>query len=355
MYDIVIIHYFSEGIIYWRCAVGVLGKDLFRLDKNHFSFTVLFSVHGYEIEGRGYRYGELLTAFLNYDASEFSELTYAFARVLGAKPLNTLYGKIIKCMRKMPPYETLGDMLDLEFLTLATQYGEGIDINKEKLQELAADISFVQNRYTWMLQEMQKTQNGKKADPCAGQLMKCHLEPTISGRSLGACPRRDPPRVEVQYEVRDSVQDGQARVFEKMEFSRLLDFLYVELCKGMMQDNHPKQCKNCGRWFLKERSSTYEYCGGIAPGEKDRTCREVGARASFSDKVKNNEVWQLHQRAYKKYYARVLKKNMTKADFNTWALRAEKLRDEALKEFEETQRRGERFDLAEFSRRLNGG
>ena len=66
----------------------------------------------------------------------------------------------------------------------------------------------------------------------------------------------------------------------------------------------------------------------IAPGETEKTCRDIGAAASFQENVRSNEVWQIHQRAYKKYYARVLKKNMTKDDFLLWARDAEKLRIE---------------------------
>ena len=44
----------------------------------------------------------------------------------------------------------------------------------------------------------------------------------------------------------------------------------------------------------------------------------------------NNEIWQIHQRAYKKYYARVLKGKMTKQEFIAWADEASRLRDDAL-------------------------
>ena len=50
--------------------------------------------------------------------------------------------------------------------------------------------------------------------------------------------------------------------------------------------------------------------------------------ASFQEKVRSNEVWQIHQRAYKKYDTRVLKKNTTKDDFLLWAGDAGKLRIE---------------------------
>lgn len=80
--------------------------------------------------------------------------------------------------------------------------------------------------------------------------------------------------------------------------------------------------------------ATYSYCDKIAPGETNKTCRDIGATLSFKGKVQNNDIWQIHQRAYKKYYARVLKKTMSKADFEQWARNAEGVRDAALDEYE---------------------
>ena len=51
---------------------------------------------------------------------------------------------------------------------------------------------------------------------------------------------------------------------------------------------------------------TYTYCERIAPGgETEKTCRDIGASQSFQSKLRKNEIWKLHSRAYKKYFARV--------------------------------------------------
>ena len=71
---------------------------------------------------------------------------------------------------------------------------------------------------------------------------------------------------------------------------------------------------------------------GKVPGGK--TCREIGAAKSFKEKVDNNDIWKVHQRAYKKYFARVSKGKMSKPDFEVWVREAERMRDEALAEDE---------------------
>jgi hypothetical protein len=152
----------------------------------------------------------------------------------------------------------------------------------------------------------------------------------VSGTSLGESSEVDPANSSIQYEIRISKATGQPQLFEKMFFKRLSDFIYVGFFKSLMNENVPKKCKSCGKYFLQEKGFIYEYCDGIAPNEIDKTCRDIGSTKSFQDKVKSSKVWSIHQRAYKKYYARVMKKKMTKSDFMLWAENAESLRDKAL-------------------------
>ena len=72
------------------------------------------------------------------------------------------------------------------------------------------------------------------------------------------------------------------------------------------------------------------YCERIAPGEENRTCREAGARVVFEKKIRDEEAWKLYKRAYKKYYARYMKGNMTEAEFKAWGEQAAAQRDTAL-------------------------
>ena len=51
---------------------------------------------------------------------------------------------------------------------------------------------------------------------------------------------------------------------------------------------------------------------------------------SHEEKIKNDPVWAVYRKAYKKYHARVHKKTMTKADFQVWADEAIVLREQAL-------------------------
>lgn len=114
---------------------------------------------------------------------------------------------------------------------------------------------------------------------------------------------------------------------ERWTVSCLRDFLYLELGKAIEHGNAPRKCRLCGHWFLHEQGDKTVYCNRIAPGETEKTCREVGARAVFENKIRAEETWKLYKRAYKKYYARVMKGNMSREEFNAWVEHAAAQRD----------------------------
>ncbi len=90
-----------------------------------------------------------------------------------------------------------------------------------------------------------------------------------------------------------------------------------------------KRCANCGRWFLQAPGATYAYCTGPVPEQDVKVCREIGV-SSFRSKVENNDVWKVHQRAYKKYFACIRSRLMTNGEFEVWFHQAASLRDAAL-------------------------
>ena len=78
-----------------------------------------------------------------------------------------------------------------------------------------------------------------------------------------------------------------------------------------------------------------------------KTCREIGAAKSFKEKVDNNDIWKVHQRAYKKYFARVRKGTMSKADFEVWSRQSEQLRDAAVERYRSARTDEERNEIVD--------
>lgn len=143
-------------------------------------------------------------------------------------------------------------------------------------------------------------------------------------------------------------EPGKLTLVERATFSSLRDFLYMELGRAILHGNGPRQCRLCGNWFFHEQGDRTIYCERIAPGEEVKTCREVGARATFERKLQSEEPWKIYKRAYKKYYARVMKGNMSREDFEAWAEQAAEERDRIIPIFSQEkkpERRAEVIDI----------
>ena len=218
------------------------------------------------------------------------------------------------------------------------------------MQQQIDDIRLIQERYAWFLDgvfadAVFEKKKGQKKIPLAPMICSRGYEAFISGVSLGENPETDAPPVKTQYRIRGEKEN--AEIVEKMYFDRLLDFVYVEFMKGLQKGFVPKRCANCGRWFLQKPGATYAYCTGAAPGQDGKTCRKIGASSSFRSKVENNDVWKVHQRAYKKYFARIRSGLMTKGEFEVWSRQAANLRDAALERYARAKSEDERQRIAQ--------
>ena len=355
--------------------MGVLGKDLFDLQRPHTNTKVEFGAFGYWVEFVPdlQPYGAVLTEVLNLDVTPFQELLDRLNAVVQEKNYDAApqaYMDMKKGFGSLPLYRLyledfrfFGDMgVDAFVIGEARDaFAESVIAQDNTLpvfmQQQINDIRFIQKRYAWFLDTIFERQifekkKGQRKESPAQLIYSSGYDAFVSGVSLGDDPNVDAPQVKTQYRIRGAGKE--AEVVEKMYFDRLLDFVYVEFMKGLQKGFVPKRCANCGRWFLQTPGATYSYCSNPAPGMDGKICREIGATTSFQDKVRNNDVWKLHQRAYKKYFARINAGTMTKPEFEKWTREAERLRDEALIQYDKAKSVEEKKDIAErLKRRLN--
>ena len=348
--------------------MGVLGKDLFGLARTYTNTKVEFGASHYWVESFAgpFPYGAVLTEILNLDVTPFQDLLDHLHQTIQAQDFENApraYMDLVKGFGTLPLYRSylsdfrfFGDLKVEEFAVGEAREAFAEFVVKQEsglpkcMQEQLDGIRLIQQRYAWFLDGIFKgktfeKKKGQRKEPLAQQIYSRGYEAFVSGVSLGSDPEVDAPNVKAQYRVRG--EEDKAEIVEEMYFDRLLDFVYVEFMKGLQRGFVPKRCANCGRWFLQMPGATYSYCNEPAPGQPDKTCREIGTTNSFRSKVKNNDVWQVHQRAYKKYFARVRKGTMSKADFEAWSREAERLRDEALSAYARAETEEDRQRIVE--------
>ena len=347
--------------------MGVLGKDLLDFHRPRTNTKVEFGASGYWVESHPAMqpYGAVLTEILNFDAAPFQELLDQYRKAVtenNAEQAARAFQSMANGFASLPLYRLYWDDVQL-FASMDVSelfVGEAQEAFCEYvmqdatlprfMQEQLDAIRLIQDRYVWFLDSLFtgkpfEKKKGQRKTSLAQQIEKKGLEPFVSGVSLGASSEVDAPKVNAQFCIRGTGRE--AEVVEKMYFDRLLDFVYAEFMMGLQRGFVPKRCANCGRWFLQTPGATFAYCAGSAPEDPSKTCREIGAASSFKDKVANNEVWQVQQRAYKKYYARTMRKDMTKAEFEAWTRDAECKRDASLEPYARAESEEERQRIAD--------
>ena len=133
--------------------------------------------------------------------------------------------------------------------------------------------------------------------------------------------------LKVRFVPMVSPSDGETIILaEQARFSSLLDFLEVEFFRGLAAGNAPRRCHNCGKYFLLTAGYNTCYCNNIAPGERERTCRKVGAhRKEARERAGRTPAQVEYDRAYNRLKQRKNRKKISLDEWNAAVARAQAL------------------------------
>lgn len=80
------------------------------------------------------------------------------------------------------------------------------------------------------------------------------------------------------------------------------EMLYFEFIELLKQGLQVKRCKLCDKYFILTSKHDTDFCDRIY--KRHRTCKQVGAKKTYNERVKDDPVLQEYQRIYKRYFAR---------------------------------------------------
>ena len=115
-----------------------------------------------------------------------------------------------------------------------------------------------------------------------------------------------------------------AEVLYPKDIYDLIDFHVRECVKREVK---MRVCKNCLRYFAVTGKASTEYCGRICDS-KGRTCREMGAINTWTQRKQGDEVFKEYRREYKKRFARINAGRLTKSAFYAWSEEARKKKED---------------------------
>ena len=115
-----------------------------------------------------------------------------------------------------------------------------------------------------------------------------------------------------------------AEVLYPRDIYDLIDFHVRECVK---REVRMRVCKNCLRYFAVTGKASTEYCGRVCDS-KGRTCREMGAINTWTQRKQGDEVFKEYRREYKKRFARINAGKLTKSAFYAWSEEARKKKED---------------------------
>ena len=115
-----------------------------------------------------------------------------------------------------------------------------------------------------------------------------------------------------------------AEVLYPKDIYDLIDFHVRECVK---REVRMRVCKNCLRYFAVTGKASTEYCGRVCDS-KGRTCREIGAINTWTQRKQGDEVFKEYRREYKKRFARINAGKLTKSVFYAWSEEARKKKED---------------------------
>ena len=118
------------------------------------------------------------------------------------------------------------------------------------------------------------------------------------------------------------------KIFTEVLYPRdiydLIDFHVRECVKREVK---MRVCKNCLRYFAVTGKASTEYCDRVCDS-KGRTCREIGAINTWTQRKQGDEVFKEYRREYKKRFARINAGKLTKSVFYAWSEEARKKKED---------------------------
>ena len=97
----------------------------------------------------------------------------------------------------------------------------------------------------------------------------------------------------------------------------------IELEELLISNKVLRQCKNCGRWFIPSGRNDAEYCDRAISLIDKRTCRMIGPRKNFSNKLQSDPISMAYRKSYKKLHQRLKStgpSHITQEAFDKWKL-----------------------------------
>ena len=273
---------------------------------------------------KDFPFPESLMSLLYMDIWELEPITKRMDRALLAFYQSRDYNElqiVAAGLKELAPRHICFELLRLDWLERldmvdSTAPGDFQDLlPHKKISHLCSSIDTMQKQIKGLIAQVLDMDGEKK--PVSEKMVAYYN--TEGGDTLNTF--RFQPQT-MSFEVIDH------KVFAEVLYPRdiydLIDF-YVREC--VKREVRMRVCKNCLRYFVVTGKASTEYCGRICDS-KGRTCREMGAINTWTQRKQGDDVFKEYRREYKKRFARINAGRLTKSAFYAWSEEARRRKDD---------------------------
>ena len=272
---------------------------------------------------KDFPFPESLMSLLYMDIWELEPITKRMDRALLAFYQSRDYNElqiVAAGLKELAPRHICFELLRLDWLERldmvdSTAPGDFQDLlPHKKISHLCSSIDTMQKQIKGLIAQVLDMDGEKK--PVSEKMVAYY---NTEGDTLNTF--RFQPQT-MSFEVIDH------KVFAEVLYPRdiydLIDF-YVREC--VKREVRMRVCKNCLRYFVVTGKASTEYCGRICDS-KGRTCREIGAINTWTQRKQGDDVFKEYRREYKKRFARINAGKLTKSAFYAWSEEARRRKDD---------------------------
>ena len=273
---------------------------------------------------KDFPFPESLMSLLYMDIWELEPITKRMDRALLAFYQSRDYNElqiVAAGLKELAPRHICFELLRLDWLERldmvdSTAPGDFQDLlPHKKISHLCSSIDTMQKQIKGLIAQVLDMDGEKK--PVSEKMVAYYN--TEGGDTLNTF--RFQPQT-MSFEVIDH------KVFAEVLYPRdiydLIDF-YVREC--VKREVRMRVCKNCLRYFVVTGKASTEYCGRICDS-KGRTCREMGAINTWTQRKQGDDVFKEYRREYKKRFARINAGKLTKSAFYAWSEEARRRKED---------------------------
>ena len=273
---------------------------------------------------KDFPFPESLMSLLYMDIWELEPITKRMDRALLAFYQSRDYNElqiVAAGLKELAPRHICFELLRLDWLERldmvdSTAPGDFQDLlPHKKISHLCSSIDTMQKQIKGLIAQVLDMDGEKK--PVSEKMVAYYN--TEGGDTLNTF--RFQPQT-MSFEVIDH------KVFAEVLYPRdiydLIDF-YVREC--VKREVRMRVCKNCLRYFVVTGKASTEYCGRICDS-KGRTCREMGAINTWTQRKQGDDVFKEYRREYKKRFARINAGKLTKSAFYAWSEEARRKKED---------------------------